>query len=83
MVVPEGTIPGSAQAFVKIYPSSFSQLVEGLDGIFQMPHGCFEQTSSTTYPNVLALEYLKANGLAQPAVEAKARHYVHLGRSAL
>ena len=24
-----------------------------------MPWGCFEQTSSTTYPNVLALDYMQ------------------------
>ncbi|MFO0811133.1 MAG: MG2 domain-containing protein [Gemmataceae bacterium] len=77
--VPADAIPGSAKAVVKLYPSGFSQLVEGLDGIFRMPSGCFEQTSSTTYPNVLALDYLKTTGMAQPAVEAKARQYVHLG----
>src|SRR5262249_22011534 len=57
--VPEDANEGSVKAFVKVYPSSFSQLVEGLDNIFRMPYGCFEQTSSTTYPNVLALQYLK------------------------
>ncbi|WP_406698046.1 MG2 domain-containing protein [Singulisphaera sp. Ch08] len=76
---PEGAIPGSIAAFVKVYPSSFSQLVEGLDAIFQRPYGCFEQTSSTTYPNVLALDYLKRTGKSLPAVEAKARQYIHLG----
>src|SRR5207247_623308 len=39
--VPADAIDGSARAVVKLYPSSFSQLVEGLDGIFQMPSGCF------------------------------------------
>lgn len=76
---PEGAIPGSVSAVVKIYPSTFSQLVEGLDAIFQRPYGCFEQTSSTTYPNVLALDYLKRTGKGVPAVEAKARQYIHLG----
>ena len=79
MVLPEGRIPGSVKAFVKIYPSSFSQLVEGLDNIFRMPYGCFEQTSSTTYPNVLALDYLKRTGKSAPEVEAKAGQYIHLG----
>src|SRR5262249_48098724 len=51
VTVPEDAIEGSPKAFLKLYPSSFSQLVEGLDNIFQMPSGCFEQTSSTTYPN--------------------------------
>lgn len=77
--VPKEAIEGSVYAEVKFYPSRFSQLVEGLDGIFRMPHGCFEQTSSTTYPNVLALQYLKQAGLKNPGVEKKARHYIHLG----
>ena len=64
---------------MKIYPSAFSQLVEGLDAIFQRPFGCFEQTSSTTYPNVLALDYLRRTGRSIPAVETKARQFIHLG----
>jgi uncharacterized protein YfaS (alpha-2-macroglobulin family) len=79
LTVPENAVEGSAKVFVKIYPSSFSQLVEGLDGIFTMPYGCFEQTSSTTYPNVLALQYLRQTGQTSPNVKAKAEHYIHLG----
>ena len=79
LTVPESAIEGSVRATVKIYPSSFSQLVEGLDGIFQMPYGCFEQTSSTTYPNVLALAYLKQTGRAAPDVREKAEGHIHLG----
>ena len=76
---PPQAIEGSVKAIVKIYPSSFSQVVEGLDAIFQRPYGCFEQTSSTTYPNVLALDYLRQNKKNVPAVEAKANQYIHLG----
>ena len=64
---------------VKFYPSSFSQLLDGLDGIFQRPYGCFEQTSSCTYPNLLALDYLRRTKTTSPEVEAKARLFVHLG----
>src|SRR5262249_34988366 len=78
LTVPADAIEGSPKAILKIYPSSFSQLVEGLDGIFQRPYGCFEQTSSTTYPNVLALDYLKRTKANAPEVEAKARQYIHL-----
>ncbi len=82
---PQDAVPGSVAAFVKLYPSSFSQVVEGLENIFRMPSGCFEQTSSTTYPNVLALQYLKNAGklngasAAPQSVEAKARGYIHTG----
>src|SRR5258705_12426633 len=77
--LPAGAIDGSGRLIVKIYPSTFSQLVEGLEGIFQRPYGCFEQTSSTTYPNILALSYLKETGKSAPDVEAKAREYIQLG----
>lgn len=77
--VPDDAVEGSPRAVLKLYPSTFSQLVEGLDAVFQMPYGCFEQTSSTTYPNVLALDYLGRTGRKVPGVEAKARQYIHLG----
>ena len=77
--VPANAIEGSPKAFLKLYPSNFSQVVEGLDGIFQMPHGCFEQTSSTTYPNILALDYLRRTKKAVPGVEAKAKGYINAG----
>jgi uncharacterized protein YfaS (alpha-2-macroglobulin family) len=77
--LPPEAIDGSAKMILKIYPSTFSQIVEGLDGIFRMPYGCFEQTSSTTYPNVLALDYLKRTKKNAPEIEAKARQYIHLG----
>jgi uncharacterized protein YfaS (alpha-2-macroglobulin family) len=79
LTVPNDAIEGSPKATLKIYPSAFSQLVEGLDGIFQRPYGCFEQTSSTTYPNVLALTYLQETHKDSPEVAAKARQYIHLG----
>jgi uncharacterized protein YfaS (alpha-2-macroglobulin family) len=79
LAVPAGAIEGSVRAIVKLYPSTFSQVVEGLDAIFRMPSGCFEQTSSTTYPNVLALDYLRRTKKSVPEVEAKARQYIHTG----
>ena len=79
LAVPKNAIEGSTRAYLKIYPSSFSQVVEGLENIFRLPNGCFEQTSSSTYPNVLALDYLTHTGQSKPEIEAKARHYIQLG----
>ena len=79
LTVSDTAIVGSNRTILKLYPSTFSQVVEGLDAIFQRPYGCFEQTSSTTYPNVLALEYLRRIKKSAPTVEAKARQYIHLG----
>lgn len=77
--LPANAVEGSGKLLVKIYPTAFSQLIEGLEGIFQQPYGCFEQTSSTTYPNVLALSYLRKTRQSLPHIEAKARQYIHLG----
>jgi uncharacterized protein YfaS (alpha-2-macroglobulin family) len=79
LVIPDHAIDGSLDLVVKVYPGAFSQVIEGLDGIFQMPHGCFEQTSSTTYPNVLALDYLRRTKQIKPDIEMKATRFVKLG----
>ena len=47
------------QVMVKYYPKATSVVVEGLDSMLRTPHGCFEQTSSTSFPNVLILQYLR------------------------
>lgn len=77
--IPQEAIPGSQSLTVKIYPGMVSQVVDGLDSILQMPNGCFEQTSSTTYPNVLVLDYLQATGDISPEVQFKAEDYINLG----
>lgn len=79
ITIPAEAIPGTAQIFVKVYPGILSQVVEGLDALLRMPFGCFEQTSSTTYPNVLVLDYLKSTGQAAPEVQMKAEQYINLG----
>ncbi len=79
VTIPAEAIPGTAQILVKVYPGILSQVVEGLDALLRMPFGCFEQTSSTTYPNVLVLDYLKSTGQAAPEVQMKAEQYINLG----
>ncbi len=79
VTIPSAAIPGTAHILVKVYPGILSQVVEGLDALLRMPFGCFEQTSSTTYPNVLVLDYLKSTGQAAPEVQMKAEQYINLG----
>lgn len=79
VVIPREAIPDASKIFVKLYPGALAQAVEGLDSILQMPGGCFEQTSSSTYPNVLVLDYLKASKKLTPEIQAKAEGYISLG----
>jgi hypothetical protein len=72
-------IVGASDAEVKVYPGMASHVIEGLDSMLRMPGGCFEQTSSSNYPNALILDYLRKSGKATPAVEKRAKEYLALG----
>jgi uncharacterized protein YfaS (alpha-2-macroglobulin family) len=72
-------IPEAGTVFVRLYPGPLSQVVEGMDTLLRMPGGCFEQTSSSTWPNVLALDYMKRTKKAVPEVSAKAEGYIASG----
>ena len=76
---PVDAIEGANDLYVKIYPGAFSQVLEGLDGIFQMPYGCFEQTSSATYPNILVLDYMRRNKQINPEIEMRALNFINIG----
>ncbi|OGQ95440.1 MAG: hypothetical protein A2284_17355, partial [Deltaproteobacteria bacterium RIFOXYA12_FULL_61_11] len=76
---PENLVPGSSEVLVKLYPGILAQAVEGLDSLLQLPSGCFEQTTSTTWPNVLVLDYLEQSSQLSPELELKASTYVNQG----
>lgn len=76
---PPTAIPGAGKLFVRLYPGPLSQIIEGMDSILRMPGGCFEQTSSSTYPNVLALDYMKRAKKLTPEIHAKAEGYISNG----
>jgi hypothetical protein len=72
-------IVDATSILVRLYPGPLSQLIEGMDSILSMPGGCFEQTSSSTYPNVLALDYMKHARKLTPETHAKAEAYIANG----
>jgi uncharacterized protein YfaS (alpha-2-macroglobulin family) len=79
LAFPATAIPEASKIFVRLYPGPMSQVVEGMDAILRMPNGCFEQTSSSTYPNVLALDYMKRTKKLTPELHAKAEGFIANG----
>ncbi len=77
--IPEKALPGASKILVRLYPGVMSQVVDGLDKVFRMPYGCFEQTTSITYPNVMVLDYLKRQKKTTPELQMKAESYVNTG----
>ena len=70
---------GSLKAEFTAYPNVLEDLFGGAESILRQPYGCFEQVSSSTFPNILALQYLKQSGLIQPKTEKLAMEYIKDG----
>ena len=79
ILVLDNIVENTAKAKVKIYSSTMSQAIEGMENIFKMPTGCFEQISSSLYPNILALKYLEDNGIVNNEIKEKAISYISSG----
>ncbi len=79
IVLPEKWIAGSLKVEATFFPSPLADLQSGLDSLFAEPGGCFEQSSSRNYPNVLALRFLQKAGRPDPAVEQRARELLQIG----
>ncbi|MCZ7538077.1 MAG: hypothetical protein M5T61_20535 [Acidimicrobiia bacterium] len=77
--IPDANIDGAQKLLIKVYPGFFSQAVEGLDSMFQMPSGCLEQTTSTAWPNVLVTDYMIETETMTPEIELKAQQFLNLG----
>jgi hypothetical protein len=66
-----GALPGTITAEVTLYPSPVATMTQGAKGLIREPGGCFEQTSSSNYPNVMVLRYLQSNDDADPELVDK------------
>ncbi len=74
-----GALPGSIQGTLKLYPSPVATMLSGLDGMLRQPFGCFEQTSSTNYPNVMITQYLREHDVADTALLEKSAKLIDEG----
>lgn len=72
-------IPGTLQTKLQLFTSLEGQLLNGIESMLREPYGCFEQTSSSTYPNVFILKYLKESGKSVKKIEQKALDYIQRG----
>ncbi|MEY4548043.1 MAG: hypothetical protein RL685_4238, partial [Pseudomonadota bacterium] len=76
---PVGAVPGSEQLYLNVYPAFLAQAVSGMDSVLQVPSGCFEQTTSTTWPNVLVTRYMQQAGQITPEIQLRAESLISAG----
>ena len=69
--VPAGVVPGSLVATVEVHPTPLGSMTSSLEGLIRQPSGCFEQTSSTSYPLVMAQQYFLSHADTDPALVAR------------
>ena len=81
--LPKDVIAGTLKVRLEVYPTSMADLVKGLDGLMREPYGCFEQTSTSNYPNAMILDYMKQTNQTNPAAEAKAKGLLDKGYAKL
>lgn len=72
-------LPGTLHARLTLYKDLTGQLLNGIESMLSEPYGCFEQTSSSTYPNIFILKYLRQAGKSNPAIEQKAMSFIEQG----
>jgi hypothetical protein len=71
--IPEQMVRGSLLSSVKIYPTPLASMTEALTALLQQPYGCFEQTSSTSYPIVMAQQYFQSHTGVDAAIVEKTK----------
>jgi hypothetical protein len=79
LVLPDSWVKGTLKFQVAVYPSTLADLQKGLEAMLREPCGCFEQTSTSNYPNLLILDYLKETDQAKPEIARRAKELLASG----
>lgn len=55
-------IPGTEEVGILLAGDPVKDALKGIESIVREPYGCFEQVSSSSYPNILVMDYLQQSG---------------------
>jgi alpha-2-macroglobulin-like protein len=77
-MLPAEMVRGSVSSNVTVYPTPLASMTDALQSLLQEPNGCFEQTSSTSYPMVMAQQYFLTHTGIDPATIEKARNLLEV-----
>jgi hypothetical protein len=83
ITLPAAWLKGTLKVRAEVYPSTLAALQKGLESLLREPNGCFEQASTSNYPNVLVLDYLKENNSTNPEIIRRTRQLLDNGYARL
>jgi hypothetical protein len=72
-------VGGSLRTSIAVYPTPLANMTEALARLIRDPNGCFEQTSSTTYPLTMAQQYFVSHTGVDPKLVAAAQEKLDAG----
>lgn len=79
ITIPKEVVAGSMVCNSAVYPTPLANLSEALERMIQDPYGCFEQTSSTSYPLTMAQQYFLSHTGIEPKLVESARQKLDAG----
>jgi uncharacterized protein YfaS (alpha-2-macroglobulin family) len=79
LTLPGNLVRGSVKTSIVVYPTPLANMTESLARLIREPYGCFEQTSSTTYPMTMAQQYFQSHSGVDPKLVASAREKLEAG----
>ena len=68
VTIPDNVVPQSMMCRVLVYPTPLASMNEALARLIREPCGCFEQTSSSTYPLIMAQQYFMSHQGVDPSL---------------
>ncbi|TET32687.1 MAG: hypothetical protein E3J72_19155 [Planctomycetota bacterium] len=81
--LPEDLIIESKKVYLKINSSPVATALDGLESMLRVPYGCFEQTSSIAYPNIMVTKYLAKMERPDAKILDRAKDMVQRGYNRL
>ncbi len=81
--IPEDIVRDSLSARIIAHPTPLASMTEALERLIREPCGCFEQTSSSTYPLVMAQQYFLSHTGIDPSLIERSAEILERGYSRL
>ncbi|MCK6547939.1 MG2 domain-containing protein [Myxococcota bacterium] len=72
ITIPHDALEGGTRITLAVTPGFASEAVAGTEGLLTEPGGCFEQTTSSAWPNTMVTLYLEATGQLTPELGERA-----------
>lgn len=79
ITIPETRVPGSVTSDIGVFPTPMANLTASLERLIREPCGCFEQTSSSTYPLVMAQQYFTTHQGVDPTLIERSKKLLTKG----